>query len=172
MASNKILMQKQAVVDELTGKLKEAVSGVLVNYGGITVEDDTKLRAELRKAGVTYSVIKNSITGRACDNAGLAEMKDHLVGMTALAISADDPIAPAKILKEYADKVDSFTIKAGFIEGKVVDAAAVNELASTPSKEVLIGRILGSIQSPLYGLAFGLQAIIDKQEGGAEAAEA
>ena len=168
MPSNVILEKKQGMVAELVGKLQNAVSGVLVNYQGITVEDDTKMRKALREAGVEYSVIKNSITGRACDQVGYGDMKQYLEGMTALAISTTDPIAPAKILKEYADKVESFEIKAGFIDGGVVDAATVMELANIPGREVLIGRLLGSIQSPLYGLAYGLQAIIDKEGGVAE----
>ena len=170
MPSKVILEKKQGMVEELAGKLQNAVSGVLVNYQGITVEDDTKMRAALRQAGVEYTVIKNSITGMACEKVGYGDMKQYLEGMTALAISATDPIAPAKILKEYAEKVESFEIKAGFIDGGVVDAATVNDLASIPSKEILIGKLLGSIQSPLYGLAYVLQAKIDKDGGVAEEA--
>ena len=154
MPSNKILEAKQATVAALAEKLKTAASGVLVQYQGITVEDDTKMRAALRAAGVEYSVIKNSITGRACEEVGYGAMKEHLYGMTALAISQDDPIAPAKILKEY---------------GAVVDVATVKELADTPSKEVMVGKVLGSLQSPLYGLCYALQAIIDKDGEAAEA---
>ncbi|MBE6606401.1 MAG: 50S ribosomal protein L10 [Ruminococcaceae bacterium] len=162
MPSSKILAEKQQAVAALAEKLKTAASGVLVNYSGITVEDDTKLRAALRKAGVEYKVMKNTLTGRACDEVGFGEMKQYLEGMTALAISTDDPIAPAKILKEYADKVESFEIKAGFIDGGVIDAAKVAELANIPSKEVLIAKMLGSLQSPISGLAVALQAVVDK----------
>lgn len=162
MPSSKILAEKQQVVAELAEKLKSAASGVLVNYSGITVEDDTKLRAALRNAGVEYKVMKNTLTGRACEMVGFGDMKQYLEGMTALAISASDPIAPAKILKEYADKVESFEIKAGFIDGGVIDANAVNDLASIPSKEVLIAKMLGSLQSPISGLAVALQAVVDK----------
>ena len=172
MPSKVILEKKQGMVEELAGKLQNAVSGVLVNYQGITVEDDTKMRKALREAGVEYSVIKNSITGRACEQVGYGEMKQYLEGMTALAISTTDPVAPAKILKEYAEKVENFEIKAGFIDGGVVDAATVNDLASIPSKEILIGRLLGSIQGPLYGFARVLQAKIDKDGGVADDAAA
>ncbi len=172
MPSKVILEQKQGMVEELAAKLQGAVSGVLVNYQGITVEDDTKMRAALRAAGVEYAVIKNSITGRACEKVGYGDMKQYLEGMTALAISTNDPVAPAKILKEYAEKVESFEIKAGFIDGGVVDADTVNALASIPSKEILIGRLMGSIQSPLYGFARVLQAIIDKDGSVAEEAPA
>ena len=173
MPSAKVLESKKQIVADLTEKLQTAVSGVIVNYSGITVENDTKMRAELRKAGVEYAVIKNTMTKRACENVGYGELGNVLEGMTAIAISKDDAVAPAKILKEYADKIDSFELKEGFVEGKVLDQAGVLELANIPSKEILIGKLLGSIQSPLYGLACALQAIIDKDgEGAAEEAPA
>ncbi|MBQ8397763.1 MAG: 50S ribosomal protein L10 [Clostridia bacterium] len=171
MPSKVILEQKQKAVAELADKMKNAASGVLVNYQGITVEDDTKMRAALRAAGVDYMVVKNTMTGRACDEVGFGEMKQYLSGMTAIAISAEDPIAPAKVLKEYAEKVESFQILAGFLDGAVVDQKTVIELAEIPSKEVLIAKMLGSLQSSLYGLAYVLQAKIDKENGG-DAAEA
>ena len=171
MPSTKVLEQKKAVVAELTEKLKNATAGVVVNYSGITVENDTKLRADLRKANVEYKVYKNSLTARACEEAGLGELKNQFEGMTAIAISTEDPIAPAKILKEYADKIETFEIKAGFLDGAVMDKAQVLELADIPSKEILIGRIIGSLMSPLYGFAYGLQAIIDKSGEAPAAAE-
>lgn len=171
MPSAKILEKKKVECAELTEKIQNAVAGVLVSYTGITVEQDTQLRKALREAGVDYKVYKNSLAGRACEACGYSDLKAHLDGMNALAISAEDPIAPAKILKEYADKIDTFQIKAGFIDGGVIDAAAVNELASTPSKEAMLCKIMGSMMGPLYGLAYVLQAKIDKEEAG-EAAEA
>ena len=132
------------------------------------------MRKELREAGVDYTVVKNTLIGFACDKVGFGEMKQHLEGMNAIAVSYDDPIAPAKILKKYADKIETFELRAGFLDGAVVDAKSVEELAEIPPKEVLIGKLLGSIQSPLYGLACGLQAIIDKngEEAPAAAEEA
>ena len=171
MPSNKVLEEKKQVVAELAAKMQNAASGVLVKYEGITVADDTALRAALRKAGVDYTVMKNTLTGRACDMVGYGDMKQYLSGMTAIAISQDDPIAPAKIMKEYADKVASFEIKAGFVDGGVIDAKGVEALAATPSKEVLIAKMMGSLMSSLYGLAYVLQAKIDKENGG-EATEA
>ena len=159
MPSQKVLEQKAAAVDALAEKFGRAVSGILVQYQGITVEDDTKLRAAMRAAGVEYTVIKNSLIGRACDKAGFEAMKEHLEGMNAVAISYDDPIAPAKILKEYAEKIETFTLRAGFLDGAVVDEATVKELA----------KMLGSLQSPISGLAVALQAVVDKNgEGAAE----
>ena len=171
MPSNKILEQKKAVVEELAAKIQSAAAGVLVKYEGITVAEDTELRAALRKAGVEYTVMKNTLTGRACDIAGYGEMKQYLSGMTAIAIAGDDAIAPAKVLKKYAEKIETFEIKAGFIDNGVIDAAAVNALADIPSREGLICKLLGSIQSPLYKLAYGLQAIIDKSGEEVPAAE-
>ena len=169
MPSNKILEEKKLVVESLAAKMKTAKAGVLVKYEGIKVAEDTALRNALRKAGVEYTVMKNTLTGKACDLAGYGEMKEYLTGMTAIALSQDDPIAPAKIMKEYADKIQCFEIKAGFVDGGVIDLAGVESLAATPSKEVLIAKMMGSLMSSLYGLAYVLQAKIDKENGeGAE----
>ena len=162
MPSKKVLEAKQAVVAELSAKVKSAASGVIVNYQGITVDDDTKLRAELRKAGVEYKVYKNSITGRACEEAGYGDIKAHLEGMTAIALSHGDQVAPAKILKAYADKIETFALKAGFVDGQILDEAGVRALAEIPGKETLVCKIMGSMRSPLYKLAYVLQAVIDK----------
>ena len=170
MPSKNILEQKQQIVESLAAKLRDAKSGVLVKYEGITVADDTALRAALRKAGVEYTVMKNTLTGRACEIAGYGDMKQYLSGMTAIAIGTDDPIAPAKIMKTFADKLDRFEIKAGFVDGGILDKAGVEALAEIPSKEVLIAKMMGSLMSPLYGLAYVLQAKIDKENGGEEAA--
>ena len=162
------LAKKQAETEALAQLIKNASAGVLVNYTGITVEQDTALRNELRKAGVSYHVYKNTMTLRACEAAGYPEMAQYLNGMNALAISENDPVAPAKILKEYADKLEKFSLVAGFVDGGVIDAKKVEDLASTPSKEVLLGRLLGSIQAPLYSLARVLTAVTEKD--GTEAA--
>ena len=172
MPSKKILEQKQQAVAELTDLIKASVAGVLVNYQGIKVEDDTKMRKALREAGVKYMVVKNSLTGRACENAGYGALKENLNGMTAIAISENDPIVAAKVLKEYADKVESFQILSGYVDGELLDAAGVNALAEVPSKEILIAKFLGSIRSPLYGFAYAIQAVIDKNNEGGEAAPA
>ena len=172
MPSNKILEEKKLVVEALASKLKTAAAGVLVKYEGIKVSEDTELRAALRKAGVEYSVMKNTLTGRACEIAGYGDMKQYLSGMTAIAMSQEDPLAPAKIMKQFADKIASFEIKAGFVDGGVLDQAGVEALAATPSKEVLIGKMMGSLMSSLYSFAYVLQAKIDKENEGGEAAEA
>ena len=169
MPSNSILVQKQQVVADLAEQIKNSVAGVVVNYQGITVENDTAMRKALREAGVKYVVMKNTMTGRACDMVGYGDLKQHLNGMTAIAISENDPVAAAKVLKKYAEKVESFNILAGYVDGAVIDANTVNELADIPNKETLVAKFLGSIQSPLYKFAYAIKAVVDKENGGEEA---
>ena len=169
MPSKSILEQKQAIVADLAEQLKNSPAGVVVNYQGITVENDTAMRKALREAGVKYVVMKNTMTGRACDMVGYGDLKQYLTGMTAIAISENDPVAAAKVLKKYADKVESFNILAGYVDGAVIDANTVNELAEIPNKETLIAKFLGSIQSPLYKFAYAIKAVVDKENGGEEA---
>jgi large subunit ribosomal protein L10 len=172
----KVLEEKKALVAELTTKMSEASAGVLVNYKGITVENDTKLRRELREAGVEYAVVKNTITLRAAKQAGLDGLESILNGTTALAISKNDPVAPAKILSAYAKKQPSFEIKAGFVDGKVIDAGGVSRLAELPSREVLVATVLAGLNAPISGfvnvlngnirgLVVALNAIAEKQAG-------
>ncbi len=172
MPSAKVLEQKKAVVAALAEKFGKAASGVLVKYQGITVEQDTALRKSLREAGVEYSVIKNTLIGRACDEIGYGALKEHLEGMNAIAISYDDPVAPAKILKQYAEKIECFELRAGFLDGAVIDTATVIALADTPSKETMIARILGSIQGPIQSLAIALNAVVEKGDAAPAAEEA
>ena len=172
MPSNSILVQKQQLVADLAEQIKNSAAGVVVNYQGITVENDTAMRKALREAGVKYVVMKNTMTGRACDMVGYGDLKQYLTGMTAIAISESDPVAAAKILKKYAEKVESFNILAGYVDGAVIDANTVNELADIPNKETLIAKLLGSIQSPLYKFAYAIKAVVDKENGGDAEAEA
>ena len=145
MPSNVILEKKQQVVAELSAQIKESVSGVLVNYQGITVDADTAMRKELREAGVDYKVVKNSLTGRACEEAGYGDMKQYLSGMTAIAISKDDAVAPAKILKKYADKVKSF-LSVELSMGQMIEDV---KLATECKKPVyLCNRVGGMIPTP------------------------
>ena len=170
MPNAKVLEEKKAIVANLAEKMKTASSGVLVDYKGINVEDDTKLRAEMRKNGVEYSVIKNNLIRFAAKEAGFDELDEVLHGTTAIAISMDDMIAPAKIVAEYAKKNDEiFNIKAGFAEGRVISIDEIKQLATIPSREVLIAKMLGSLLSPLTSLAIALNAIAEK---GGESAEA
>ncbi len=169
MPSAKVLEQKKEIVKNLAEKMKNANAGVFVDYKGINVADDTALRNELRKAGVEYSVIKNTLARFAVEEIGYGALSDIFNGTTALATS-DDQVAAAKILCNYAKDHENFTVKAGFIDGEILDADGVIALSKIPSKEGLIAKMLGSLQSSLYGLAYVLQAKIDKENG--EAAEA
>ncbi len=172
MPSASVLEQKKQIVADFTDKVKNSVAGVVVGYQGITVEDDTALRKELREAGVEYTVIKNTLAKLAFNEVGYNAIDDKLNGMSAFATSANDPVAAAKILKKYADKIESFTIKAGYVDGEVLDESGVVALAEIPSKEALIAKVLGSLQSSLYNLAYVLQAIVDKNgEGTTEASQ-
>lgn len=146
--------KKKAIVADLKEKLTGCKGAVLTSYKGLTVAQDTALRVELRKAGVNYHVVKNTMTRIAATEAGMEELVPHLEGTTAMAVSMDDAVAPAKVISEFIKKNNLeesgvLTVKAGIVEGKVVTPAEVKAIASLPSREVLIGKLLGSIQAPL-----------------------
>ena len=145
---------KKALVADLKEKLTSCKGAVLTSYKGLTVAQDTALRVELRNAGVSYHVVKNTMTRIAANEAGLEDLVSHLEGTTAMAISMDDAVAPAKVISEFMKKNNLedqgiLTIKVGIVEGKVVSAEDVKAIAALPSKEVLIAKLLGSIQAPL-----------------------
>lgn len=161
MPSANVLEQKKQIVADLVETLKAAQAGVLVDYRGITVEQDTQLRAKLREAGVEYKVVKNTLTRFAANEVGYQELDEQLNGPTALAISTTDPIAPAKVISDFAKDVEALEIKAGFLDGKVITIDEVKKLASTPSKEVLIAKVMGSLNAPISKLVRTLQALVD-----------
>ncbi len=164
MPSEKILEVKKAKVDQLTEMLKNAVSFVLVDYKGITVEEDTKLRRELREANVHYSVEKNTMLRFALKNAGIEGLDDVLEGTTAIAVSNDDQTAPARILGKFAsDTEDKFNLKAGMVEGQIYDEKGVIALSKIPSKDVLLAQLVGSLQGPIQKLAAILKAVADSK---------
>lgn len=160
MPSNKVLEQKKALVSDLAEKLKNSCAGVFVNYKGINVADDTKLRKELREAGIEYAVIKNTMLLRASEQAGLDGLDSILKGTTAVAISKDDYASAARILSDFSKDNKSFKAKAGFIDGRVISQAEVDELAKLPNKEVLIAQVLGTMNAPIAGLATVLNGTI------------
>ena len=168
MPSASVLEQNKKVVADLVELLKSAQAGVLVDYRGITVEQDTQLRNKLREAGVEYKVVKNTLTRFAANEVGYQELDSSLHGPTALAISSTDPVAPAKVLSDFAKDVEAIEIKAGFLDGKVISIDEVKTLANTPSREVLIAKIMGSLNSPISKLVRTLQALVDN---GVEPAE-
>ena len=169
----KILSEKQAVVAELTEKLKSAASGVLVDYKGITVAEDTALRAECRKNEVDYAVVKNTLVRFAINSVGMEEMDGALNGTTSLAVSHEDPIAPMRVINKFAKQFNGskFAIKAGFMDGKVLSLEEINALAELPSKEVLQAQVLGTMLAPITSLAIVLKAIAEKGGEAAPAAE-
>lgn len=163
MASEKILAGKKARVEKVAEMLKNSCAGVIVDYKGITVEDDTKLRKELREAGVTYFVEKNSILGFALKEAGISGLENVLEGTTAIALSSDDQTAPARILGKYAKDSDGkFKLKAGFIGEEIYDEAGVVALSKIPSRDTLLAQLVGSLQGPIQKLAALLKAVSEK----------
>ena len=170
MPNAKVLSEKQAVVAALTEQLKGASSGVLVDYKGITVAEDTALRVELRQNEVQYSVVKNTLTRFALNNVGLEGLDEVLNGTTSLATSAGDPIAPMRVINKYAKQLgdSKFTIKGGFMDGKILSLEEIGALAELPAKDVLQAQALGMMLAPITSLAIVLKAIAEK--GGAPAA--
>ena len=169
MPSVKVLEEKKAIVAALTERLNNSITGVLVSYKGISVADDTALRKELREAGVQYTVVKNTLLSRACEEANLTGLQGTLEGTTALATSDDDYAAAARILNNYAKKSKTFELKGGYLDGEVVDMATIERIAKLPTREILLANVLGAFQAPIAAFARAVQAIVDK--GGVEACE-
>ena len=171
MPNAKVLSEKQAIVAALTEKLQGSAAGVLVDYKGITVAEDTALRAECRKNNIEYAVVKNTLLRFAFNNVGLQELDEQLNGATALAICADDPVAPARVVADFAKKLNGkFELKGGFMEGKAVSMDTVNALAAIPALPVLQAQVLGTMLAPISGLACVLKQIAEKNGAPAEAA--
>ena len=168
MPNASVLEQKQKQVAELSDKLGKAIVGVVVDYKGTTVADDTALRKELRENGVDYFVVKNTILGRAINGTDLADMSSALEGTTAIALSAEDYTAAARILCKFSESHENFKVKTGFLDGKVVDVETIESLAKLPSKEVLLATVCSAFQAPIAAFARAVQAIVDKDENGAE----
>ena len=167
MPSEKVLEAKKALVAELAERLKASVSGIVVNYEGINVADDTAMRKELRECDVKYTVVKNTMLGRACEEAGLTGLEDVLSGTTAIATSETDYAGAARILSKYAKSHEGFAIKSGFLDGEVIDMDKIDALSKLPTRDVLLANVLGAFQAPIASFARGVQAIVDK--GGVEA---
>lgn len=164
MPSEKVLEAKKAKVDQLTEVIKNAVSIVLVDYKGITVEEDAKLRRDLRAENVSYSVEKNSLLRFALKNAGIEGLDSYLEGTTAIALSNEDQTAPARVLGKFASSVDDkFNLKAGVVDGEIYDQNGVMALSKIPSKEVLLAQLVGSLQGPIQKLAATLKAVADSK---------
>ncbi|HOB21478.1 MAG: 50S ribosomal protein L10 [Firmicutes bacterium] len=145
--------EKVAVVEEIAEKLSKSQLAVLTDYRGLNVKDITELRKKLREAGVEYKVVKNTLTTLAARKLELTDLEPHLVGPTAVAFGYDDPVAPAKILSDFAQEHKELELKVGVLEGKVIDAEALNDLAKLPNREVLLAMLLGAMQGPIGGFA-------------------
>ena len=174
MPNAKVLAEKKAIVEDLTEKIKNATAGVIVDYRGITVAEDTALRRECRENNVHYAVVKNTLLRFAFDNLKLGDLDHLLSGPTSLALG-DDPVTPARIMADTAKKLDGkFEIKGGFMEGKAVDLDTINKLAAIPPLPILRAQALGTMLAPITGLAVVLKQIAEKKGGGdsGEAVEA
>ena len=155
---------KKPVIDEISELLNGAKAAVLVDYRGLTVEEDTNLRKQLREAGVTYKVYKNTMINFAVKGTEFEELSKHLEGPTAIAISKEDATAPARILFNFSKTAEALELKAGVVEGTYYDEAGIKVIATVPSREELISKLLGSIQSPITNFARVIKQIAEKNE--------
>ena len=173
MPNAKVLESKKAVVESLTSTIKEATSVVFVDYKGITVAQDTELRKQFREAGVDYTVVKNTLTNFAAKNAGY-NFSEVLNGTTAMASTPGDPLAPARIVCEFAkkNKLKTLSIKGGVVEGSILSADQLSSFGELPSKNALVASVLGTFLAPISSLAFGLDQIRMQKDGSAPTAEA
>ena len=158
---------KQPIVEEIAGSLKDAAGVVLCEYRGITVEQDTRLRKQLREAGVKYKVYKNTLVKRAVEGSAFESLTDDLTGPTAIAISETDATAPARILANFAKEAEALVLKSGVVEGNYYGTDEIKQLANIPSRDELLSKLLGSIQSPIANFARVVQQIADKVASGA-----
>lgn len=163
MANPKIIAAKQQAVEQIAAKLKESATTVVADYRGLNVAQVTELRKQLREADVEFRVLKNSLVSRAATSVELGELNAVLTGPTAVAFGAD-AVAPAKILSEFAKKNEALKIKGGVVEGRVVDPAQIQALASLPSREGLLSMLLSVLQGPMRNMALAVKAVADKNE--------
>lgn len=164
MPSDKILNAKKEAVQKLKEEFAEAQTLLIADYLGLSVQEDTQLRADMRKEDVTYKVVKNTIAKLAAAEAGLESLADFFKGPTAIAYSKSDVISPAKVLQKHADDIDAFSIKGGVMEGKEISLQEIKALASIPPVEVLYGQVVCGLASPISGLAIILEAVRKKAE--------
>ncbi len=173
MPNAQVLSEKQAIVAQLTDRMQAATCGVLVDYQGITVAQDTELRVNMRQNEIEYSVVKNTMARRAIDSLGFSALDEKLNGTTSLATTTGDPIIPLRLLTDYSKKLNSnFAVKAAFMEGKVLSDEEVAQLSTLSSKKDLQAQLIGAVCGPVIGLLGVLEAIIAKEEGPAEEAAA
>ena len=166
MPNAKVLSEKQAIVEALASRIKNAGAGVLVDYKGITVEEDTALRAEMRKESINYTVVKNTLTRKALDSLGMDGLDHVLNGTTSLATTEADPIAPFRIITDYSKKLgERFNVKAAFMEGKILSEQEIEEISALPTTDALYAKVLGTMIAPITGLAVCLGQILEQKGG-------
>ncbi|MCC5911448.1 MAG: 50S ribosomal protein L10 [Clostridiaceae bacterium] len=161
---SKAVEMKKEVVAEITEKLQNSSAAILVDYRGLKVEEVTELRNKFREAGVEYKVYKNTLMRRAAENVGMKELAEGLVGPNAIAFGYDDPVAPARIAKEFAKDHKKLDLRIGVVEGAFYGEEQLKELADVPSREALIAKLLGSLKAPISNFAYLAKAIADKKE--------
>ena len=171
MPSAVVLEKKKQQVADLSERIKNSVAGVIVDYKGINVADDTNLRKDLREAGVEYTVVKNTILKRAAEDAGLEGIDSVLEGTTAIATSAEDYVAAARILQKFADSHNAFNVESGYLDGEIIDLAKIQALAKLPSREVLLATVCSVFNAPIAAFARAVQAIVDKNGEASEEAQ-
>lgn len=169
MPSASVLEQKKQIVADVAERISNSCAGVIVDYKGISVADDTALRRELREAGVEYTVVKNTLIKLAIKGTSLEPMSDVLDGTSAIATCNDDYVAAARILNKYAENHENFSLKTGYIDGEVISMDKLMELATLPSRETLLSMVANVFSAPIAGFARAVQAIADKAEAPAEA---
>lgn len=173
MPNAKVLSEKQAIVDALAQRISGAGAGILVDYKGITVSEDTALRTELRKNEIEYTVVKNTLTRKALDKLGMGGLDHVLNGTTSMATADGDPIAPFRIISDYSKKLGNrFNVKAAFMDGQILTEAEIAEMATLPSKSALYSKVLGTMLAPITSLAVCLGQILEQQGGSTEPAAA
>ena len=161
---SKAVEMKKAIVAEITDKLEKSTSAIIVDYRGLKVDEVTELRRKFTEAGVDYKVYKNTLMKRAAESLGMTELMEELQGPNAVAISYDDPVAPARIANEFAKTHKKLELKVGMVEGVFYDQDKLKELADIPSREMLIAKLLGSLKAPVSNFAYLVQAIADAKE--------
>ena len=162
--SEKIIAKKAAIVDEVAEKFQSADSVVVVDYRGLTVEQVTNLRKDLREAGVEMRVIKNTYLKRAADKVGYEGLDETFTGPTAVAFSSEDVVAPARIMAKYAEDIEALEIKGGMIEGKVASLEEINALAKLPNREGMLSMLLSVLQAPVRNFAYAVKAVADSKD--------
>lgn len=169
---SKAIEEKKRVVEEIVQKLQASKATIVTDYRGLTVQQMTELRKQLREAGVDFKVLKNTLTKRAADQVGLSDLNQHLTGPTAVAFSEEDVVAPAKILHSFAKENKDLEIKTGVVEGRIVSLDEIKELATLPSREGLLSMLLSVLQAPVRNFALAAKAVAEQKEEGSETAEA